>query len=119
MTEGEYRVRCAWGSLQLRIGIERLLGKDGGIRTMQTVTANTFGIPLHDMLGRSRKPEFAAPRQVAMYLARKKGWSWPYVGKRFERDHTTAIHAFKATAQRMARDEQFAATVRAIEERLG
>jgi chromosomal replication initiator protein len=48
----------------------------------------------------------AWPRQVAMYLARElTDQTLPAIGRAFGgRNHTTVLHAYKRTAQRIAAD---------------
>jgi len=46
----------------------------------------------HDLLGRSRYPHISQARHEAFYYFRRKGWSYPQIGKLFGRDHSTVIH---------------------------
>lgn len=50
---------------------------------------------------RSRHAPVAHARQLAVSLARiRYGWSWPFIGRAFGIDHTTAMHALKAVQRR-------------------
>ncbi len=58
--------------------------------------AEFFSMPPEDLVGRSRKKEIVEPRQIAMYLLREiLNMSYPYIGEKFGRDHTTAIHSYE------------------------
>lgn len=68
-----------------------------------------------------RKPEYARPRQVAMYLARDlTKASFPEIGRRFGgRDHSTVIHAHRLIPRLCDDDAGLAAHVAAIRRELG
>jgi chromosomal replication initiator protein len=55
-----------------------------------------FGITPEDVTGKSQMREFALPRQIAMYLCRKK-LEMPFqaIGKFFGRDHSTVMSSVK------------------------
>lgn len=58
--------------------------------------SEVYAIPLDDLVGRSRKKEVVEPRQVAMYLLRDMlDLSYPSIGDKLGRDHTTAIHSYE------------------------
>ncbi len=58
--------------------------------------AEFFNIQMSDLIGRRRQKEVVEPRQITMYLLRDiLGLSYPYIGEKMGRDHTTAIHAFE------------------------
>ncbi len=55
-----------------------------------------YGISAGDIVGKIRRKEIVEPRQVAMYLLRDiLDMSYPYIGEKLGKDHTTAIHAVK------------------------
>ena len=55
-----------------------------------------YGISASDIVGKIRKKEIVEPRQVAMYLLRDiLDMSYPYIGEKLGKDHTTAIHAVR------------------------
>lgn len=63
----------------------------------------------------ARPRRIAWPRQVAMTVARRiTGKSYPQIGIKFRRDHTTAIWSVRATEARMAPYPEIAAAVTAI-----
>lgn len=59
-----------------------------------------YNIHTDELLGRSRRKEVVEPRQIAMYLLRDiLNLSYPYIGGKLGRDHTTAIHAYEKINQ--------------------
>jgi chromosomal replication initiator protein len=59
-----------------------------------TITAKFSGVTTDQILGYSREREIVTSRHVAMYLVRKHcGHSLCRVGRIFNRDHATVIHA--------------------------
>ena len=55
-----------------------------------------YGVSLEAMAGPNRQKEIVEPRQVAMFLLRDiSDLSYPYIGEKLGRDHTTAIHAYE------------------------
>jgi hypothetical protein len=65
--------------------------------------AQRYDISLEDLLGRSHAKRCTIPRQEAMWrMVQAKRWSLPEVGRYFDRDHTTVIHACRAHEKRMA-----------------
>ncbi len=55
-----------------------------------------YGIRSEDLLGKSQTREFAAPRQLSMYVCREK-LKLPYqkIGELFSRDHSTVMSSVK------------------------
>ena len=51
--------------------------------------------PLQDLKGKSRVPELVRWRHVLLYLLKKQGATFQKAGEMLNRDHTTALHAFK------------------------
>ena len=66
--------------------------------------------------GQQRDRDAVRSRQVAMYLIRRMcNYSYKDIGKEFgDRDHTTVMHSIEQVEQRMAKDNAFAETVKAI-----
>jgi len=50
------------------------------------------GFDRHDLLGRKRQPRISKARHEAYYHFRRKGWSYPEIGRLFGRDHSTIIY---------------------------
>jgi chromosomal replication initiator protein len=76
---------------------------------------------MDDLLSPNRSQPLAWPRQVAMYLARElTDATLPAIGRAFGgRNHTTVLHAYRKTAQRIACDREAYETVRRLTESLG
>ncbi len=83
--------------------------------------ARAFELSRAELLSRTRKQRVARARQVAMYLCRdfarnpaegrfgEGAWaSFPRIGRAFERDHSSVIHAYRVVAQRRITDSEFA-----------
>lgn len=62
--------------------------------------AEFFNIAPEELAKRNRKKEVVEPRQIVMYLMRDiLEMSYPYIGEKMGRDHTTAIHAVEKISQ--------------------
>jgi len=58
--------------------------------------AEFFNITIDDLLSHNRRKEVVQPRQIAIYLLRDiSDLSYPYIGEKLGRDHTTAIHSYE------------------------
>ncbi len=65
-----------------------------------------FNITTEDLIGHSRRKEVVLPRQIAMYLLRDMlELSYPYIGGKMGRDHTTAIHSYEKINQEINRNQ--------------
>jgi chromosomal replication initiator protein len=59
-------------------------------------TSLECGIPVKDITGRKMTREETRARQIAMWAARKMAdKSFPQIARVFNRDHTTALHAYR------------------------
>jgi chromosomal replication initiator protein len=69
-------------------------------------TAKEFRLTQEELVARSRRPEVAFPRQVAMYLARElTDHSLPEIGRGIgSRNHATVLHAIKRVEIQLGRD---------------
>jgi len=57
-------------------------------------SAQMYGVPVEKLYEHTRRADVVIPRQIAMYLLRTDiGLSFPSIGRQFNRDHTTVIHA--------------------------
>jgi chromosomal replication initiator protein len=66
----------------------------------------------------AREPRISHPRQVAMSLARElTKLSLPAIGRLFNRDHSTVIHAIKAVEKRAAVDPLLEMELEVLRER--
>lgn len=85
----------------------------GGIRAIQMMVCEHFGVTYVDLVSQRRTQVLVRPRQAAMYLCKKHTTrSLPEIGRMFGgRDHTTVLHAVRKVPGLMEQDEQFAAAV--------
>ncbi|MCE2970294.1 MAG: chromosomal replication initiator protein DnaA, partial [Burkholderiales bacterium] len=86
-----------------REALKDLLGASNGqitVELVQKAVADYYKIKLTDMYSKRRPNAIAAPRQVAMYLAKEMTQkSLPEIGELFGgRDHTTVLHAVRKIA---------------------
>ncbi len=89
------------------------------VETIQRTVADFFHIRLADLKSKKRTQHIAFCRQVAMYLCRKlTDCSFPAIGERFGRDHSTVIHAHGLIARRVSRDSAFRLSIEKIEHEL-
>ena len=67
--------------------------------------SDEFGVTIEDLISHSRRKEVVTPRQIAMYLLRDiLELSYPYIGEKMGRDHTTAIHSYEKINQEVDRN---------------
>lgn len=72
----------------------------GAIREIVSQVAEATGIPYKAIMGVRRDGRTVQARQLAMYVARRAGWSLPRIAYAFSRDHTTILHGVRAEAKR-------------------
>ncbi|MCL2769683.1 MAG: chromosomal replication initiator protein DnaA [Solirubrobacterales bacterium] len=79
-----------------------------------------FGLTPEELRSSTRRARVAWPRQMAMYLARElSGESLPAIGKHFGgRDHTTVLHAWRRTGERIGADPGSREDVEKLRQRL-
>jgi hypothetical protein len=65
----------------------------GAVTPAAVLAGEFFGVSLDEMRGDRRLSQQAWARQVAMWLARKKGCGISHVARFFRRDHTTVTYA--------------------------
>ena len=67
--------------------------------------ADFFSISVEDLISHNRRKEVVEPRQIAIYLLRDiSELSYPYIGEKLGRDHTTAIHSYEKINHEINRD---------------
>jgi len=73
---------------------------------MQT-TAKAYSIGIDELCGRSRRQRLVRPRHFAMYLCRRyTDASLKDIGRAFNRDHTSVMHAIRSVEQKTATQPQ-------------
>lgn len=68
--------------------------RDWTRRTVEHAAAH-FDVLADEVYSESRRPDVVRARQVAMWLLRESGRSFPEIGQALGRDHTTALWACK------------------------
>ena len=69
------------------------------------LVSGQFNVSVKELQSKSRKKVITTPRQIAMYLARKyTEESLVDIGKIFNRDHSTVLHAIKVVSHKLVRD---------------
>jgi chromosomal replication initiator protein len=92
-----------------------------GIPEIVDAAAQEFGVRREDLLARDRRPQVAAARQVAMYLARElTEHSLPEIGRGIGgRNHTTVLHAVNRVSAALRADPGVRGSVDRLRSRLG
>ncbi len=82
------------------------------IEDVQRKVAEHYNIRVSEMTSKRRERSVARPRQIAMYLAKHLTTkSLPDIGRAFDRDHTTVIHAVKTIDDMCLKDPSFKAEI--------
>jgi chromosomal replication initiator protein len=91
------------------------------IADIKAAACEQFGISADELVSPARTARIAWPRQVAMYLARELTQeSLPAIGRAFGgRDHTTVLHAWRRTEQRISTNSSSRTAVEELRARLG
>jgi chromosomal replication initiator protein len=67
--------------------------------------AEFFNVSVEDLVSHNRRKEVVEPRQIAIYLLRDiSELSYPYIGEKLGRDHTTAIHSYEKISREINRN---------------
>ncbi len=75
---------------------------DIGAPGIIAIAADYYGIAVDELLSSSKRQPLALHRQVAMYLCRElTDLSLPAIGKAFNRDHSTVMHAERRIRKEM------------------
>jgi chromosomal replication initiator protein len=90
------------------------------VELIQKAVAEYYKIKVSDMYSKRRPTSIAAPRQVAMYLAKELTQkSLPEIGDLFGgRDHTTVLHAVRKIADARAKDTELNHALHVLEQTL-
>lgn len=89
-------------------------------KTIIAVTASLCRMKVTEFLAAERSQPGVRFRQIAVYVAREaEHTTWNYLGNAIWRDHTTAIHACRVVARRLASNDSVTiAVIAAIKARL-
>ncbi len=87
----------------------RSFDKRTTIDEIQKKVAEHFSISVKEMQSSRRARNVARPRQIAMYLAKQlTSRSLPEIGRKFDRDHTTVMHAVRKVEELLIEDGSLA-----------
>ena len=93
--------RCTLASLTRIRTEERVANVSGHV-------AREFRLPLAELQSRSREQRITFARQLAMFVCREiTGAPFGLIGQHFNRDHSTAVHAYRLIERRLAREPRF------------
>lgn len=93
----------------------RSFDKRTTIDEIQKKVAEYFNISVKEMQSSRRARTVARPRQIAMYLAKQlTSRSLPEIGRKFDRDHTTVMHAVRKVEELVLEDMSLAENVEAL-----
>lgn len=82
------------------------------IDEIQKKVADFFNISVKEMQSSRRARTVARPRQIAMFLAKQlTSRSLPEIGRKFDRDHTTVMHAVRKVEELIVKDKTLADNV--------
>jgi len=85
------------------------------IDEIQKKVAEYFNISVKEMQSSRRARTVARPRQIAMYLAKQlTSRSLPEIGRKFDRDHTTVMHAVRKIEELVVKDKGLSENVEAL-----
>ena len=85
------------------------------IDEIQKKVAEHFNISVKEMQSSRRARTVARPRQIAMYLAKLLTLrSLPEIGRKFDRDHTTVMHAVRKIEELVSQDQAMAEDIEVL-----
>ena len=83
------------------------------------LVSSQFKVSLADLQSKSRKKSIAFPRQIAMFLSRKHTEETLVdIGRLFNRDHSTVMHAIKVVSDLSRRDLSISAQLELLNEKV-
>jgi chromosomal replication initiator protein len=90
------------------LGPLQSLGKVS-VEAVQDTVSRHFGLTVSDLKSERRGRDITLPRQIAMYLSRTvASASFPSIAEKFERDHSTVMHAVRVIESRRSGDPSLA-----------
>lgn len=83
------------------------------------LVSGQFNVTVQELQSKSRKKAITIPRQIAMYLSRKHtDDSLSDIGKTFNRDHSTVLHAIKVVSEKLVRDTSVNAQLQILSDKV-
>lgn len=103
------------------VGFETAPQRKATFQDLLEKVSEYYSVSVQDMIGTSRVREILIPRQIVMYLGKKRlNLSYVRLGELFShRDHTTVMNAVKKIESQQSHDAQLMREMRAIEQELG
>lgn len=85
------------------------------VNSIKKIVGKHFNIKMEDFNSKRKTQSIAWPRQIAMYLTTElTDLSLPEIGREFNRDHSTVVHARDVVKDKVAADPFFAAEINQI-----
>lgn len=85
------------------------------VNSIKKIVGKHFNIKMEDFNSKRKTQSIAWPRQIAMFLTNElTDLSLPEIGREFNRDHTTVIHARDTVKEKISNDPFFAAEINQI-----
>ena len=85
------------------------------VNTIKKIVGKHFNIRMEDFNSKRKTQSVAWPRQIAMFLTNDlTDLSLPEIGREFNRDHSTVVHARDVVKERIEKDPFFAAEINQI-----
>ena len=89
------------------------------INKIKKVVCKHFNVNLEDLNSKKKSNSIAWPRQVAMYIATElTSLSLPEIGREFNRDHTTVLHAKEKVKEELIKNTFFIPVYNVITEEI-
>jgi chromosomal replication initiator protein len=97
----------------------RSIDRKTTIDEIQKKVAEYFNISVKELQSSRRARTVARPRQIAMYLAKQlTSRSLPEIGRKFDRDHTTVMHAVRKVEELIVEDQSLAENIEVLRKTL-
>jgi hypothetical protein len=87
---------------------------DSPPRSVFVIVSEFFGSSISELTGNSRHPILVLPRQIACFVARRLGFSYPRIGNAAQRDQSTVQYACRVISKRVIQDRAIAQLVNTI-----
>lgn len=82
------------------------------VNSIKKIVGKRFSIKMEDFNSKRKTQSIAWPRQIAMYLTTElTDMSLPEIGREFNRDHSTVVHARDVVKEKVDADPFFAAEI--------
>ena len=86
--------------------------KSVSVNTIKKVVGKHYNIHMEDFNSKRKTQSIAWPRQIAMFLTTEMtDLSLPEIGREFNRDHSTVLHARNLVQEKINQDPFFAAEI--------